>query len=394
MHKQLICGMVLVMLLMNGLSACGLTNAQQQASGGDQTASQRILPAEQPQSTRRMQSTAPVQTSTRNPSPWGIALDEQRGFVWVAEPGCEPQPTCQTAFAAKIGKFSMADGSWLKDFSEPQQYSSPLFVAVNPRDGNVWFTQPNSDAIGELLPDDNRFQQWKTAAGSGPYNLVFDNNGNLWFTEIASNRIGFLNTKTHKVVETPTPTAGSQPYGITKDYKGNIWFTENGKDVARIGTFTPTADGTISIQEFPIDATLLSRPHLITATPNGHIWFTEGFMGNLTDFDPATQNVQHYKVATTCRRPPDNCTHTSGIASDKQGNIYFSDSLNATVGCYIPSKGIAKIQPLIDPNAHPHDGLALQSNGTLWFTEQYGSLIKGDPVQGPALIMWPNGTLK
>ncbi len=394
MHKQLVCGMVIVVFLMSGLSACGLTNDQQQANGGGQTASQRAVPAEQPESTRRMQSTAPVQASTKNPSPWGVALDEQRGFVWVAEPGCEPQPTCQTAFATKIGKFSMADGSWIKDFSEPAQYSSPLFVAVNPRDGNVWFTQPNSNAIGELLPDEDIFQQWKTTTGSAPYDLIFDNNGNLWFTEMGSNSIGFLNTKTHQVVETATPTAGSQPYGITKDAKGNLWFTENGQGVARIGTFTPTANGTISIREFPIDSTLLSRPHLITVAPNGHIWFTEGFMGNISEFDPATQNVTHYKVATTCRRPPDNCTHTSGIAADRQGNIWFSDSLNATVGCYFPSKGIAKIQPLSDPNAHPHDGLAIQSNGTLWFTEQYGSLVKGDPVQGPALVMWPGGTIR
>jgi streptogramin lyase len=116
-------------------------------------------------------------------------------------------------------------------------------------------------------------------------------------------------------------------------------------------------------------------------------------MGNITEFDPATQNIRHYKVATACRRV-NNCTHTSGIAADKQGNIWFSDSLNATVGCYYPAKGIAKIQPLSDPNAHPHDGLAIQSNGTLWFTEQYGSQIKGDLVQGPTLVMWPNGTIR
>jgi streptogramin lyase len=83
----------------------------------------------------------------------------------------------------------------------------------------------------------------------------------------------------------------------------------------------------------------------------------------------------------------------SGIAADKDGNIWFSDSLNATVGYFIPSKRTAKIQPLTDSNAHPHDGLVVQSNGTVWFTEQFGSLLPGE-LQGPALVMWPKGTLK
>ncbi|GHO98231.1 hypothetical protein KSF_082790 [Reticulibacter mediterranei] len=103
--------------------------------------------------------------------------------------------------------------------------------------------------------------------------------------------------------------------------------------------------------------------------------------------------TQHLKVAAPCRRPPDTCTHISGIAIDPHGNVWFTDSLNATVGYLTPSKGVVKIQPLNDPNAHPHDGLVVQSNGTVWFTTQYGSQIPSDPVLGPVLVMWPIGTL-
>jgi streptogramin lyase len=395
LNKKVISGILLVLILItSGLTACS-SSSNQQSNNGDQTGSGRTLPAEQSESTQRAQSATAVQVSVRNTGPWGIALDEAHGFVWVAEPGCDPKPPCASAFPTKITKFGLADGSFIQDFAEPDnKYSSPFFLAVNPSDGSVWFSEPNSDAIGELSPDDNRFQQWPTTKGSTPYDLLFDRNGNLWFTEYNSSSIGFMNPKTHKIVETAAPTAGAEPYGITLDPKGNVWFAENAKGIAQIGTFTPTTNGNISIKEFPIDSTLLSQPHLITAAPNGHIWASEGFLGNITDFDPATDTVTHYKVASQCRNPPDNCTHISGIAADKNGNIWFTDSLNATVGYFMPSKDMAHIQPLSDANAHPHDGLAVQSNGTVWFTEQFGSAIKGDLVQGPALVMWPSGTLK
>ncbi len=382
---------LLLLLLPGVLAACSTPGDGQ---GGDQLASSRVLPAEQDESQKRAQASSPVQVSTRNNGPWGIALDEARGFVWVAEPGCDPKPPCPSAFPTKITKFAMADASYIQDFPEPDgKYSSPFFLAVNPSDGHVFFTQPDSDAIGMLSPDDNRFQQWKTTTGSTPYDLLIDKNGNIWFTEWTASSIGFLNPKTGKIVETPTPTANANLYGITLDAKGNVWFAENRKGVAQIGMFTPTTDGNITIKEFLIDGTLRSQPHLLAAAPNGHIWITEGFLGNLTEFDPATDTPTHYKVASACRRPPDNCTHISGISIDKDGNIWFSDSLNATVGYFVPSKQIAKIQPLTDSNAHPHDGLAVQSNGTVWFTEQFGSLLPGE-LQGPALVMWPKGTLK
>jgi streptogramin lyase len=401
LNKKVISSMLLVLILItSGLTAC--SSSSNQTDNVNQADPGRALPAEQPELTQRAQSPTIVTVSTRGSGPWGIALDEAHGYVWVAQPGCDPKPPCASAFPTKISKFSLADGSFIQDFTEPAQYSNPFFLAVNRSDGSVWFSEPNSDAIGELSPDDNRFQQWPTTRGSTPYDLLFDKNGNLWFTEYNSSSIGFMNTKTHKIVETATPTAGTEPYGITLDPKGNIWFAENAKGIAQIGMFTPTPTGNISIKEFPIDATLISQPHLITAAPNGQIWISEGFLGNITDFDPATGSVTHYKVASTtnfttsvpCRRPPDNCTHISGIAADKNDNIWFTDSLNATVGYFVPSKDRAYIQPLIDPNAHPHDGLAVQSNGTVWFTEQFGSQIKGDLVQGPALVMWPNGTLK
>lgn len=383
----LVAGLVAALLVGSLVAVLTLVHHTQTDTAGTPRS---VLP-QPPSRPQPAQSKTAQIVSTRSNGPWGIALDETRGFVYVAAPGCDPTPPCATAFPTKIGQHSLADGHFIRQFVQPEGYSNPFFVAVNPTDGHVWFTEPNSAAIGELNPNKGTWAQYKVMKGSVPYDLVMDKNGNIWFTEFHSNSIGFLNTKTHKIVETPTPTANSNPYGITKDNKGNIWFTENGHGISRIGMFTPGTSGKISIKEFSIDASRHVQPHLITAAPNGHIWFSEGFLGSIGELAPANGSVTHHKVAIACRRAT-NCTHISGIAADPQGNIWFTDSLNATVGYYIP-KGIEITQGLHDPNSHPHDGLVVQSNGTVWFTEQFGSMMKGDPVQGPALVMWPAGTL-
>ena len=85
-------------------------------------------------------------------NPWGVAVDNAHGFIWVAEPGCdfpEVNVKCPTAFPGMIAKFSLADGTLLGEYAQPTGYSSPAFVAVD-NTGNIWFSEPTTDAIGKL----------------------------------------------------------------------------------------------------------------------------------------------------------------------------------------------------------------------------------------------------
>src|SRR5207244_722147 len=181
------------------------------------------------------------------------------------------------------------------------------------------------------------------------------------------------------------PTAESRPYGITIDHEGHIWFAENKVGQGQIGTFTPTFSGQISITSYPIGGSSMARPHLITVDRHDDIWVSEGFSGTLARFSPASGEITHYPAALPCRRVY-NCTHISGVVADAHDHIWFTDSLNSTVGYLVPKTGAVKAGSIRDPAAHPHDGLALQSNGTVWFTEQYG-----EQQFGPALLMWPGG---
>lgn len=327
------------------------------------------------------QSTVAVQSPTNN-NPWGIAIDEQRGFVWVAEPNCDAIPTCQTAFPSVIGQYSQADGSLIENFKEPDNtYSSPLFVTIDSQ-GNVWFSEPTTNAIGELTPSTNTWHQWALPKGTIPYDLLFDKNGNLWFTEFGDSAIGFFNPITHLYVQTLLPTANSSPYGITMDPHGDIWFTENALNVEKIGKFAPTTNGKIQITEYPVPA---KQPHLIIADKAGNMWFSGAFEGTIGKFDPATGVTQTYLVSTFCTHVTTVCeTHISGIAIDPHGNVWFTDSLGNRVGYIVPSTGKVLSTVLSKQGAHPHDGLAIDNYGTIWFTEEFNF----------QLDMWPANTLK
>jgi streptogramin lyase len=204
-----------------------------------------------------------IETPTQA-TPWGVASDNS-GHIWVAEPGCDPNPICQSAFPSSIGEYDTANGTLVQNYLQPGGFSSPLFVAVDST-GQIWFTEPNSNAIGRLTPGSTPdWEHWTIPTASAfPYDLVVDKHDNIWFTEHGASKIGFFNTSTNTFVETPTPTAGSDPYGITLAGREKIWFAEN--TVPQIGSFTLTASGSIHIKEHTFSTVSNPAPtaHLIT----------------------------------------------------------------------------------------------------------------------------------
>jgi streptogramin lyase len=336
--------------------------------------SSRQIPPEESQSLHRTQ----ISKTRRIPTqfnPWGIAIDQAKGFVWVAEPGCEMQPICTFKDTTGVlGQYAQADGNLITEYALPKGYSNPLFVAVAP-DHRVWFTQPNTDAIGIFDPLTWSWRKIDVRKGSAPYHLIFDNKGNLWFTEITGNSIGFIDTKTLKYRSTLIPSLNSSPYGLTKDNKGNIWFVESSKGLHQIGMFKPTSSGNIQIHEYKIEG---FEPHMISADRHGNLWYTLGFAGAIGKFTPADGTSKVIRV-TTCAL--DACTHVSGIAVDSKGNIWFTDSQARQVGYHSPTSGNNFSMTLGTSDVHPHDGLVIDNYDTVWITEQYGR----------ALVMIPGG---
>jgi len=144
---------------------------------------------------------------------------------------------------------------------------SPWVTATIGPDYNIWFAGTN--VVGKIARDCTITTY---AISSRSYGIAPGRDGNLWFTEYDTNRIGKI-TMGGVITEYNVPTSGSAPYGIAAGPDGNLWFTE--QQAGKIGRITTTG----SISEYgPTSAS----PYAITAGPDRNLWFVD--YGNPHDY--------------------------------------------------------------------------------------------------------------
>ncbi len=310
--------------------------------------------------------------------PWGVALGS-KGQVWVALPGCDPNPLmCSTGTPpGKLALFNANTHSWVGTYTLPAGFAQPFFLKMDAQ-GKVWFTLPMGNAIGMYDPVAKTFQQWTVpTANAGPWGIAIDKNGNIWFTEHYINSIGRFSPVTHSFLEVATVAPNSQPYGITVDSSNNVWFTENNASVAAIDKYTP--QGVLTRYTIRTSYVWGLTPHLITVDGRGNVWWSEGFVGRIGELkvsqaQPGTNNgVTEYAYTQPCS----NCgSHTSGIALDTHGNVWFDDSLQSIFGSFpISGTGSFKLFNTPTGNSHPHDGLVVDGSGRVFFDEEFANKL-------------------
>jgi streptogramin lyase len=336
-------------------------------------------------------------------NPWGSEIDSA-GNIWFAEPGCDFAPACSAGTPpGQIVKLDPASGEFTYYTLPSIPGNQPIFVTFD-GSGHLWFTTPNNSMIGEFSPSTGEFVgQWPVTAGSGPWDLTFAN-GQLWYTEHFVSAVGRFDPTTHVHQDFQTPSANSNPYGIASS-GALIWFTENNSNVDRVAVLDTSHGNEIS--EYPIVQPRSGTPHLIVIGGNGHPWWTEGWSNTIATLDPAAatpgtcgsasgncNGVQRFTVPAsgTCG----GSTHTSGLAYEAATDrVWFDNSLTAQVGSFTPATGTFDLTTLSDCNAHPHDGLSLDSAGNVWFGEEFAnalgelsqagathSVLSSDPAEG------------
>ena len=124
---------------------------------------------------------------------------------------------------------------------------------------------------------------------------------------------------------------------------------------------------------------------MITTDHNGNVWWSEGWPGAIGKLVIAaaapgtTAGVTEYLYKPTCA----SCgTHTSGIAIDKSGTVWFTDSLQSILGTFNPASAAFSLYNTPTSNSHPHDGLNIDASNNLWFTEEFANKLGHTTLSG------------
>lgn len=173
--------------------------------------------------------------------------------------------------------------------------TDPNDIAYGP-DGNLWFTEPDANAIGRLTLTKNgqlangfQVSQFTVpaAAPAGVASIARGPGNDLWFGEDIAGNVGQITLAggTPVIHEYPLPTRSGHPLGIITGPDKNVWVTEVfGNKIARVNAVTH------AITEFTVPTTTSgttapelnsSAPAWITSASNKSLYFVERASGKL-----------------------------------------------------------------------------------------------------------------
>jgi virginiamycin B lyase len=280
--------------------------------------------------------------------------------------------------------------------------------------GDLWFTDPAANEIGEIQP--NATVSWFKASIVGDERdaLSPGPGGGIWFTESTARKVGHI-TSTGALREFTVPLPPAHPpstgplgFGppletsdlpgpgsITAGPDGNIWFTNGGSDVGVSGVYGGQIDritpaGTVSEYQIPSPN---SEPNDLVAGPDGNLWFTEstlhgGVIGRITPGGTITTFVLpevHGQVS-----------ETFGIAAGRDDALWFTDQLRgpepwtSRIGRITPA-GDIRYFALPTPEVQADD-ISLGADGDMWFTAGGSSRQRPGSASGAEIgQITPNG---
>jgi virginiamycin B lyase len=249
-------------------------------------------------------------------------------------------------------------------------------IAIDNSRGIIWLAEEISNAIWAFNVHDQSFSEYpiKTPV-SNPYQVALDSYGNAWFTEFSGNKIGEVTTN-GSMNEFPIPIASSNPTGIAVDPRTNrIWFnlldTSGPSDEFYVGSYY---NGSFTFNDI---TSLVDTPVGIAVDSSGNLWLTQHGASLVSEFNPVT----HYFRTISTSIPPPGASYPYFVYVDNStGKIWFNEHYGNTISVFDPQSNTLIEYEI--PSKNPDDGnisgaltMTLSSDGTPWFTELYTGKI-------------------
>ena len=260
---------------------------------------------------------------------------------------------------------------------EPTRDDGPERIAAG-RDGALWFTENFGDEVGRLSPG-GTFTLFRVPNVQSALDIAYGRDKNVWITErggvirLTSSGTPHFYPAPPLNVETPPCPRGqqAQPIDLTSGADGAIYTTE------QYGNAIDRFDVTGKAIAFPIPLTGYDRvsqcwqaPQSIALGPDNALWFTEhggNAIGRVTTRGEITQFLLPWPDIEGISEGYE----PAGIVSGGDRALWFAEE-TGHIGRLTLDGGLSQFDL---PDGMAPQYVALASDGALWFTDSLNGTI-------------------
>lgn len=242
--------------------------------------------------------------------------------------------------------------------------SLPYYPTFDSARQSIWVgdTVPGSGRIWQFDIETNNYTMHRIANATLITNTLLAPDGRLWYIDPiggGDNRgaLGVYNPEDNSSRQFVIPDEGI-PSGLAMDNNGSIWMPI--VQANKVAKFEPASES-FSSYDIPTPA---SRPAGIASDRQGNIWFAEA-AGYIAKIDPVTGNITEYAPSSslyTLEEP------TAIFPDPRSYNIYIADHSGSTILVFNSLLGTFREYPSVNENGLPF-GMAMDNYGNLWFAE-------------------------
>ena len=286
------------------------------------------------------------------------------------------------------------------EYPLPLASSSPQDITKGP-DGNVWFTDPYANAVGDVTPQGTVNEYAMPSTFTGQLNgIATGPDGRIWFTYFnRESGVGAINpSRPSQGVQLFDCASQCDPQRIVSGPSNSLWVTDQTGD----GFIDQVNTSGVVVNSFPLpgirsstpgcQVDYASRPDGITVGPDGNLWFVQTGTQQIGEMTPTGVLTEHPIGGVGACGVPSGPTPpgASGpltvgnlIATGPDGNLWFNSGSNNLTSLTTTGQMTTCSSPHLRASG-PGNALALGpvGSGTLWAVNEDSNVYSFAPSSG------------
>lgn len=217
--------------------------------------------------------------------------------------------------------------------------SQPNALALDARDGAIWFSAPALGALGRIDPETQKITYTYLGKRTKPWGIAFGPDHSLYSTDKTLNVLHRVDGVSGEItrITMPSDLPLLDLSGLRADAAGRIWFAGA---AGWLGKFNPHNGQTDVSSHDDLPGLALGA-----LADDGTIWFVSGRAARMIRIDPARKRFD----STTL---PDGFKAARGISAGRNGEVWVSSGKSNAIARFA-GRGTWKVSTLPWPESQP-----------------------------------------